>query len=44
MAALVTDATAGLLSEESGVNSREIQRAALQQIAAIALREAGKLG
>jgi hypothetical protein len=44
MAALVVDAGAGLMSEESAVNSREIQRAALQQIAAIALREVGKLG
>ena len=44
MAALVADATAGLMSEESAVNSRAIQRAALQQIAAIALREVGKLG
>jgi hypothetical protein len=44
MASLVVDAQANLMSEESAVNSRAIQRAALQQIAAIALREVGKLG
>jgi hypothetical protein len=43
MVALSIDASAGLMSEESAVNSRAIQRAALQQIAAIALREVGKL-
>lgn len=44
MVALSINASAGLMSEESAVNSRAIQRATLQQIAAIALREVGKLG
>jgi hypothetical protein len=43
MVALAINASAGLMSEESAVNSRAIQRTALQQIASIALREVSKL-
>jgi hypothetical protein len=44
LAALVIDSVAQSMSKESGANSRAIRRAALQQIAAIALRAADQLG
>ena len=44
LAALVIDSIAQSMSKDSGANSRAIRRAALQQIAAIALREVEQLG
>jgi hypothetical protein len=44
LAALVIDNVAQSMSKESVANSRAIRRAALQQIAEIALREVGQLG